>query len=471
MSKEKLRETPAISGTYQSVEDWKEAFDAFYKGESVKIYDRYGYPELLKNETETAKLVGVKDNELMLVNNGMAAVVESLEILGLKKGETILCSPFVYSQSGEFFKELKSRGVNCIEIDPGDIEGLKKQIDRHKPKVIFSETVGNAKEMPVLDVDQLFAKAEEINQMYKEERSLKNVLEKDLSEPRIRQRLGFRGGEISQKEEISELAEMFETVARKIDQDHSYMPLRTLIKSLEEKRIILLDRHQQLLELQNFLNTAWLAKKEDSLTLVLDNTLATPSGFDLAKKMKQTNVPVIGLESGTKFYAHDIGTMGLVYSRPEIIAQMKTRRSISGTYLPPAVEAILPERNPEEFHKLNRENLENTKTLALSLSKVIGRAGVITVSHPNLPGHRNYEYAEENMPSGATAVFYITCENAWETAKKLEEKIGPGKIEYGGSFAFEKTRVGVFNDTVIRIAGGREAPEALQELCEAIESV
>jgi len=465
------KEKPAISGTYHSVDEWKEAFAAYYAGKQVKIYDRYGYPELAEKETETAKLVGVEADELMLVNNGMAAVVEALESLELKKNETILHSPFVYSQSQEFFKELGARGINCIEIDPGNIEDLKKQIDRYKPKAVFSETVGNAQEMPVLDVDQLFAKVGEVNQEYQKERSLRTVLEKILAEPRIRQRLGFQEGEISGEQETSDLAGEFEEVARKIDQDHSYMPLRTLVKSLEERKIIFLDCHRQLLELQNLLNAAWLAKREDGLTLVLDNSLATPSGFDLAKKMKETDVPVIGLESGTKFYAHDVGTSGIVYSRPEIIGRMKTRRAISGTYLPPAVEAILPERHPEEFHQLNQETLENTKALALSFSKVAGHSGIVSVSHPNLPDHKNYEYAQENMPCGASAVFYVVCENAWETAKKLEKKLGKGKVEYGGSFAFEKTRVGIFNDQLIRIAGGREMPEALQEICEAIESL
>jgi len=474
--KEQIQQKPEISGTYASVQEWKRALDGFFEGEPVKIYDRYGYPELVKKEQETAKLVGVEEDELMLLSNGMAAVVESMESLGLQKGETILCSPYVYSQSGEYLKELESRGIVCVKVDPGDIEEMKVQIDRHKPKAIFAEVVGNDESMPVLNVEELFAKTEEMNQKYQEEMSLNKVLERRLmTKSWIRKWLGSENASSltsEQQEKLSELAQEFEATARKIDQDHSYFPLKSLIKSLNEKGIGLeMDLHVKALELQNLLNSAWLTKREDGLTLVLDNTLSTPSGFNLAKKMKQTSAPVIGIESGTKFYAHDAGTLGLVYGDAEKISKMKVRRAISGSYLPPAVEAILPERNPEEFEKLNKQSLENTRALALSFSKIVGKHGITSVSYPSLPSHKNYDYAKENMPEGAAGVFYIACEDAWKTAQILEDQIGKENIEYGGSFAFDKTRVGIFNDNVIRIAGGREEPEKLQAMCEAIESI
>jgi len=469
-------EKPGISGTFSSVQEWKEAIDDFYQGKSVKIYDRYGYPELVKKEEEMAELVGVEKDELMLVSNGMAAVVESIESLGLKKGETILCSRYVYSQSGEYLKEIESRGIICVKVDPGDIEEMKSQIDQHKPKAIFTEIVGNDESMPVLNVEELFTKTEEMNQKYQEEMSLDKVLEKRLiNKTWIRKWLGSENIidlTNEQQKKLSELVQEFETTARKIDQDHSYAPLKSLIRYLEEKGIATeMDLHVKLLELQNLLNSAWLKKREDGLTLVLDNTLSTPSGFNLAKKMKQTKAPVIGIESGTKFYAHDVGTLGLVYGDAEKISQMKVRRAISGTYLPPAVEAILPERNPEEFEKLNKQSLESTRTLALSFSKIVGKYGITSVSSPSLPDHKNYDYAEKNMSEGAAGVFYISCKDSWKTAQILEDQIGKENIEYGGSFGFDKTRVGIFNDHLIRIAGGREKPEKLQTMCEAIESI
>jgi len=465
-----------ISATYHSVKEWKQAFDDFHKGEPVKIYDRYGYPELDEKEAEIAKLVGVEDNELMLVSNGMAAVVEAIENLSLKKGETILCSPHVYSQSGEYLKELESRGIICVKVDPGNIEEMKKQIDRHKPKAIFSETVGNDESMPVLNVEELFSKIEETNRKYREHMSLNDVLERSLlNRSWVRKYLDSEKATPltdEQQEKLVELVREFEVTAIKIDKEHSYMPLKSLTKFLEKKGIALeIDSRMRLLEFQNILNSAWLRKREDDLTLVLDNTLATPTGFNLAEKMRQTTAPVIGIESGTKFYAHDAGTLGLIYGDSERIAQMKTRRAVSGSYLPPAVEAILPERKPNEFHEINKINLENTETLALSFSKIIGKDGIISVSYPSLPGHKNYEYTKKEMPYGAAGVFYISCEDAWKTAQSLENRVGKENLEYGGSFAFETTRVGVFNEHLIRIAGGREEPEKLQEMCQAIENI
>jgi len=235
-------EKPGISGTYASVQEWKQAFDDFYEGKSVKIYDRYGYPELVKKEEETAKLVGVEKNELMLVSNGMAAVVESLESLGLQKGETLLYSPYVYSQSGEYLKELESRGIICIKVDPGNIEEMKVQIDRHNPRAIFAEIVGNDESMPVLNVEELFTKTEEVNKKYQEKMSLNKVLERSLmNRDWVRKWLGSEKATSlteEQEEKLAELVQEFESTARKIDQDHSYMPLRSLIKSLEKKESV-----------------------------------------------------------------------------------------------------------------------------------------------------------------------------------------------------------------------------------------
>lgn len=74
------------------------------------------------------------------------------------------------------------------------------------------------------------------------------------------------------------------------------------------------------------------------------------------------------------------------------------------------------------------------------------------------------------------AVFYVECAKpAAEVCRKLEKMGLAGKIEYGGSFAFEKTRFGVFDpdgkSTSLRIAAGNESPEALAEICKIIESL
>lgn len=460
--REYLSETPAITGTYHSPDEWDEVLQRFYKGETVKAYDRYGYENLEKREAEVAKLVGIEKGNLLLYNSGMAAITESLESLHLTKGDVLLYSQSVYGESKELIeRDLASRGVKCVPIFSGKIEEVKKLIDRYHPKAIFTETVGNAPDMPTVDLDALFKKVEEINDKYEKDLSLTKILKKQLT-----RKTGLK------EEKLNQLVKLFEQTARKVNQIHSYMPLRLLVRELEKEKIDIGNRRITLLELKSMIDSAWLAKREKPITVVLDNTIPTESSLDLSREIKKTKTPVLVANSGTKFFAMDLGTMGIVYSNsPEKILELKLRRMSTGTYLPPAVETILPERNKEEFDLRNKQVLQNTKALAQSFAKLVDRGiGIKAVSHPNLPTHPNYEYANKHMPDGASVVFYIECDDAKKVARKLHEKIA-GMVEYGGSFGFEKTRIAWFSDSLIRVAGGNESPEELQKLLEAIESV
>lgn len=472
-----------VSGAYQSVDEWKAAFDKWVTGQPVEGYARYDYPALKKREEEVAKEVGV--DKVLLYNSGMSAINDALESLYLTKGDVLLYSPSVYGESKTFIeKDLVNRGVKCIPIESGKIDEVKKLINQYHPKAIFTETVGNAPDMPVVDLKALFEKTEQMNEKYQKELKLSNLLYNQLIRKswittwRTHDEEGREIEEHSPQhkqklEDFVELGLQFEKIARKINQEQSYIPLKDLLYYLEEKRIrVASDRRGALLELKSIIDTVWLAKRETPMTLILDNTLPTETGLNLAKKIKKTKAPVLAVDSGTKFFALDKATMGLVYSNnPDKMTELYVMRMRSGSYLPKGSEALLPERTKEEFDVRNKQVLKNAKSLAQSFAKLVGKIGVKAVSHPNLPIHPNYEYAEKNLPDGATAVFYIQCENAWETAKKLEEAGLKDKVEYGGSFAFEKTRVGIFGDTIIRIAAGNESPEELGKIIEVIESV
>jgi len=467
-----------ISGKYETVEEWKEVFDKWLKGTPVKGYDRYNYPDLIKREEEVAKLVGVEPGKLLMYNSGMSAIVEALESLSLKKGDVLLYASAVYDQSKEFMqKNLIDRGIKCIPIESGDIDKTKALIDEHHPKVIFTEIVGNDLNMPVTDVDALINKVEQTNEKYQENLGLSRVLEKQLRRRSwIRDWLDIKPGEeLNRKQEakLLVLVDKFERVAQEISQKHSYLPLRELVKVFEAQGITKgMDRRTILLELKSLIDTAWLAKRENPITLIIDNTISTSSGFDLVKRVKESKTPILAVESGTKFYALDKGTFGLLYTNSaDKITELKLRRAVTGSYLPPAVEAVLPERNKEEFDVRNKQILSNTKALAQTIAKMVGgELGIKAVSHPNLPTHPNYDYTSKNMPDGGSAVFYISCKDAWKVAKQLQEKLGK-RIEFGASFAFEKTRLGVFNDNLLRIAGGTESPEELQQMLEDVESI
>jgi len=447
-----------IAGTYRTFKEWEEAFRKFEEGEPVRGYDRYSYPELVKREKEVAELINVE--KVLLYNSGMTAISEVLESLYLTKNDVLLYSPSVYGETKNLMEDFKKRGVICIPINPGKIEEVEKAIEEFQPKAIFVETVGNAPDMPVVNLDLLFKKVEETNKLYQEKLKLSDILKKMIE----------RKFKLKDEGEINSLVEDFTEVVKEINRLHSYMPLRKLVRELEEKKIIK-ERRWALLELKSILDTAWLIKREKPLTLILDNTIPTETGLDLPKKIKQTKAPVLVVDSGTKFFALNLGTMGLVYSNsPEKMAELYVQRMRRGGYLPRAVEALLPERKKEEFEIRNKRILKNTKLLAEAFSKIVGKIGIIAVSHPNLPTHPNYEYTKKNMPEGSTGVFYIFCKNAWETGKILDSKL-KGLVEYGGSFAFEKTRIGIFGDDIIRIAGGNESPEELEKLLEAIESI
>ncbi len=430
-----------------------------------------------KREKEVSELVRA---DVLLYNCGMAAIVEALESHHLTKGDVLLYSPYVYGQSKEFIEnDLVKRGIRCIPVESGDPDKVKDLINQWRPKVIFTETVGNAPEMPVVDLSALFSTVEKFNKNYQQEMTLPKVLEKKLmARSWIRQWLGVKpGGKLSEEQQgrLLNVIPEFEKTARKVNKDHSYLPIRDLFKSLQTRGIVQPDSEPRanLLELASVLDSAWLAKKETPMTLILDNTLPTPTGLDLAKKIREIDeakIPIIAVESGTKFYALDSTTAGLIYSNSsDKMLELKVRRAVTGSYLPPGAEALLPERSKKEFDVRNKRTLKNTMSLAQSLSKIIGKIGIRAVSHPNLPSHPNYEHASKTMPDGSTAIFYLDCENAWDAAAALEKILGD-KIEYGGSFGHAKTRFLPLNDHLFRIAGGTESAEEMEVIKQAIES-
>lgn len=465
-----------VSGAYNSVEEWKKIFQDWSEGKPVEGYARYDYPKLQEREKEVAQEIGA--DKVLLYNSGMAATVDAFESLNLTKNDVLLYSPSIYDESKKFIeRDLATRGVKCIPVESGKLEEVAKLIDQYNPKAIFTETVGNAPDMPVVNLDGLFEKAEQANEKYQKKLTLSTLLEKQLVRKNwIQEWLKIQpGGEIGPQEklELQNLVQKFKETGGQIENTHNYLPLRELVRDLERQGIkIAENRRTTLLELKSLFDTINLAKREKPLTLVLDNTLATETNLDLSKEIKKTKAPVLAVDSGTKFFARDKTTMGLIYSNsPDKMTELYLRRMRSGTYLPKGSEALLPELTKEEFDTRNQQILTNAKILAENFAKMIGKIGIQSVSHPNLPTHPNYEYVSTKMPNGATTVFYVRCENAWQTAKKLEEVGLRGKVEYGGSFGFDKTRIGIFSNDIMRIAAGNESPKELEKIIKVIESI
>jgi len=453
----KKEEEMGITTPYSTIKEWEtvlKQFGKYKKGETTeppRVYERGGYPELKEREDKTAELIGMKKGEVVLFNAGMAAIRETLEAENLSRGDVVVYSPDLYSHSKDYIeKVLPERGVKIIPVDAGNIEEVEKAIDEHKPHVVFAETVGNKPRMPVVDVDRLISKVEKTNRKYQEEHSFSKQLEKILD------RKGW-----------SSLLNEFEAAGRKMNKEHSCTPLRSLVREVEPTY----NRKEMLLNVKSIIDTAWLAKREKPITLILDNTISTSTNLEMAGKLEKTDAPVVVIESGTKFYAHDKATMGLAYSKnPEKILELRLRRAETGTYLPSAVEKLLPEWGKEEFEVRNKRILKNTKYLAETLAKLTGKTGIKAVSHPNLPTHENYEYVSKNMPDGAAAIFYVGCEDSIKTATELKKALGK-KADIGGSFGFDKMRLLPLPDGILRIAGGNENPEEMEKILETIEKL
>lgn len=214
--------------------------------------------------------------------------------------------------------------------------------------------------------------------------------------------------------------------------------------------------------------------------VILDNTLATPTGLPLAKRIKDLQFPVIVVESGTKFYALNQEAFGIATTNNSTILRgLRERRQMTGSLLSASsvekVEnVILPTK--EEFDRRNKAIFGNTRALAEACAIIGEQTGKIIVVHPNLPSHPNYELASKQFPDGASPVFFIQSmgfndEDQYAIAQALWDiPIIREKCELGQSFGFDKTRIW-FDPSYasIRVSGGLEKPDQIEVLKRAFQ--
>ncbi len=466
-----------ISRGWRTVDEEIGALNEFFSGKSVDFYARYGNAGLSEKEEEMAGRLGV--DKTLLYNSGMSAITSVLENLKLASGDVLLYSPYVYGQTKTYIENLRNLGIKCISVDPGDTAGVQEAIEQHCPRALFFETTGNDPKMPVLDTSLLYRLVEEKNKKYQPKTLSEAFQERFMRIPWIRGWVAAQAKEPGKTEEgaLSALVEVFERARTRIAADKSIAGIKGLVDDLRKMGLSNSIYRAELSELIMIIQRAWDTSRQKSLTIILDNTISTESVKDMGSELKSIpkDVPVIVVESGTKFMAQDQVSLGVVYSnKSEIMQELETWRAVDGGYLPPSAAERLPDLSKEEFDKRNRNIISNAKRLAEAFAKVAGKEDILSVSHPNLPGHRNYDYVSKNMPNGSVAVFYVECAKpAVEVCHKLEQIGLAGLVEYGGSFAFEKTRLGVFDPkgNGLRIAGGNEGPEDIEKICRIIESL
>ncbi|MDD5121028.1 MAG: PLP-dependent transferase [Patescibacteria group bacterium] len=478
MGPEKLQEIKkpdlSISRGFRTVDEEVAALNEFFSGKAVDFYARYGNAGLKAKEEEMAERLGT-DN-VLLYNSGMSAITSVIENLKLASGDVILYSPYVYGQTKTYIESLRDLGIRCISIDPGNREELDELIKEHRPRAVFAETMANDPEMQALDTQALIATAEEMNNKFKPQTFDEALADRLAKTAWIDGWLDMVAPDHDKRESLLKaLVGFFKEAQEKIAQNKSVMGIKGLVDNLK-KAGIGVDKYD-LSQLVMIIQRSWDSSRQKPLTLILDNTIPTESVKDMGAEIKKApkNVPIIVVDSGTKFMAQDQATLGIVYSNDsKIMQELETWRAVDGGYIPPSAVEQIPNLSKEEFDKRNRRIIANAKRLAEAFASVVGHGDIAVVSHPNLPGHRSYDYVNQHMPDGSVAVFYIECAKpAIEVCRKLEKMGMVDKIEYGGSFAFEKTRFGIFNPdgTSLRIAAGDESPDKIEEICKIIESL
>jgi len=131
--------------------------DAIFGGEQEGfVYTRYGNPTVAALEEAIAQLEG--GEAAVGFATGMAAVHAALLSIGLRSGDTIVCSQDVYGATYSLLATLFARlGIKVAFVEIQDLVSLKATIARERPKLVWIETVSNPllriADVPAIAVD------------------------------------------------------------------------------------------------------------------------------------------------------------------------------------------------------------------------------------------------------------------------------------------------------------------------------
>ena len=147
--------------SFESIDDLIRGINNRDNYSEQSLYPRDGNVSLGEAEAAASKFARVESDELLLYTSGMAAVTSALELSLEEKisdGAVLACPPSLYSQTSEYIqKNLRNRGVEVRCFNPQDKDNIEHNLGYAQPEVIFAETVGNTPNIPVLDVEHLFA--------------------------------------------------------------------------------------------------------------------------------------------------------------------------------------------------------------------------------------------------------------------------------------------------------------------------
>ncbi|MDE1860928.1 MAG: PLP-dependent transferase [Candidatus Micrarchaeota archaeon] len=257
------------------------------------------------------------------------------------------------------------------------------------------------------------------------------------------------------------------------------------------------------LDVEAFLALPELKALEQKPRIIIDRTLSP--GIHLPELLfRDPELDIIGVESGTKFYAGNRKMLGIVYSSRGTIKELFARRkTVGGT---PDVDAVSDvaqylTRSRRDFDRMIRRVNRNTLILARACLEAAKKNPGLSVTHPNLPGHENKGLADTLARNGVTPVFYFSHQAYMERDRRLTHEGDPSLspegerrtesrqmkthyllvdlirgdpvvgylTEVGQSFNVQKTRLYADSDfTINRIAGSIEDPALIAELGSAL---
>lgn len=117
-----------------------------------------GAPDTKALEANLSSIYGMPT---VVTHKGVSAIMSAIHAFA--RGKVVAASEHIYPGTKLRLKENDALGFLVNWFDPTNPESLEKLFDRGaqlRPLVIFVETIGNSKEMPVADIKQLLAIAE-----------------------------------------------------------------------------------------------------------------------------------------------------------------------------------------------------------------------------------------------------------------------------------------------------------------------
>lgn len=234
------------------------------------------------------------------------------------------------------------------------------------------------------------------------------------------------------------------------------------------------------LDVERFLKLPILSEVDP--LIILDNTLPSSTVLPLGEVLALAKRKVIVVESGTKYLGLNNEMCGTLYTYDEeLLRKLKRRRQRTGSLLSSSAVEIIREIMPktaEEYDFRNRLVFNNTLRLACACFEAQQGLDDFVVSHPNLPTHTNFEYANQVSPDGISPVFFILPTSAKpEGHYKIADRLWGHPVisrmcELGQSFGFDHTRIWPDdNSPVVRVSGGVYVQKEQAELESAFREV